>query len=216
MEAHMVKYHKENREARLAYQTENYKENREAIRVKVNAREAHIRALLEKARIEGPFEIESNDPREIAAARGQLKYFAKRECRKHPGVFERFTAGGTCPICKYILVAKRYALKKEASIPLTPKENKAIDSVYAEAKRRGEETGNSFHVDHILPLSRGGVHHPINLRVLPGIENISKKATIVWEEITPEIALLHVIYQTPTLEPETLHKLQQVIITGTY
>ena len=204
------KHHKENREALLAQMAERYKENREALRAKKAARVANIRALLEKARTEGPFEIESNNPREIAAARGQLKFLEKKECPKHPGVFERFTANNKCPICGNVSTAKRRALHKEAEIPLTPEEQKEVDDLYAKAKRREEETGSAFHVDHILPMNKGGIHHPINLRVLPGPENCSKGAKIHWEEITPEIARIHLLNPKPKLSKQTRNKLKRI------
>lgn len=50
-----------------------------------------------------------------------------------------------------------------------------ILAVYAEARTLTELTGVSYHVDHILPLSKGGVHAPWNLRVLLWLDNQSKK-----------------------------------------
>ena len=208
--AYNRQYRKENSEELLAQRAERYKENREAILAKKNAREAHIRFLLEKARTEGPFEIESNNLREIAAARGQLKFLEKRECRKHSGVFERFTANNQCPTCGNVRAAKRAALKKEAEVRLTSEEGKEVDAIYAKAKRLSEETGNAFHVDHILPINKGGIHHPINLRVLPGSENCSKGAKIHWEEITPAIASIHLLHRKPKLSKQTLNKLKRI------
>jgi 5-methylcytosine-specific restriction endonuclease McrA len=34
--------------------------------------------------------------------------------------------------------------------------------------------GNSFHVDHIAPLSKGGEHKAFNLQILPAIDNLRK------------------------------------------
>ena len=47
------------------------------------------------------------------------------------------------------------------------------------------ETGRVYHIDHILPISHGGIHHPINLRILDGRENTSK-----WNKILPEAIAL--------------------------
>lgn len=33
---------------------------------------------------------------------------------------------------------------------------------------------DGFHVDHIQPLSRGGIHHPVNLQYLPVVLNLQK------------------------------------------
>jgi 5-methylcytosine-specific restriction endonuclease McrA len=31
-----------------------------------------------------------------------------------------------------------------------------------------------YHVDHRIPISRGGLHHPDNLWVIPATENLRK------------------------------------------
>ena len=45
---------------------------------------------------------------------------------------------------------------------------------YAEARRLSRETGILHHVDHIIPLSKGGLHCQTNLQVLTATENIKK------------------------------------------
>lgn len=58
-----------------------------------------------------------------------------------------------------------------------------IRAVYAEARRRTEETGVAHHVDHVLPLlgtAVSGLHVHNNLRVVPWRENLSKGNKVQW------------------------------------
>ena len=45
---------------------------------------------------------------------------------------------------------------------------------YAESRRLTRETGIQHHVDHIVPLAKGGLHCQTNLQVLTASENIAK------------------------------------------
>jgi hypothetical protein len=77
--------------------------------------------------------------------------------------------------------ARRRALHRERVVPLTKEEKKRVDALYAEAVLRSMETGEEHHVDHRLPLSRGGTHHPDNLWVVPMSYNLAKKDLTVEE-----------------------------------
>jgi 5-methylcytosine-specific restriction endonuclease McrA len=57
----------------------------------------------------------------------------------------------------------------------------AIAALYEESARLTRETGIRHHVDHIVPLSRGGLHHQDNLRVVTITENLRKGARILSE-----------------------------------
>ena len=49
---------------------------------------------------------------------------------------------------------------------------------YEDARRLTKETGIEHHVDHIIPLAKGGPHLPWNLQVITKTENLSKGAKI--------------------------------------
>jgi len=43
---------------------------------------------------------------------------------------------------------------------------------------RQAPSGEEYHVDHIIPLAKGGLHHPDNLQVLPADLNLKKGAKV--------------------------------------
>lgn len=59
---------------------------------------------------------------------------------------------------------------------LTPEERRVIVEVYKRAREMSVNTGIPHEVDHIIPLSRGGLHHPSNLQILTRDENKFKGA----------------------------------------
>lgn len=57
---------------------------------------------------------------------------------------------------------------------LSEEDKDRIYKIYQDAKQLTEETGIEHHVDHIVPLSSGGLHHPDNLQILTKEENLQK------------------------------------------
>jgi len=72
------------------------------------------------------------------------------------------------------LTANYRAKKMRLTPPLSYVEKKSIAALFKTAKDLGQLTGRKFHVDHIWPLSKGGVHHPCNMQVLEERANLSK------------------------------------------
>ena len=60
---------------------------------------------------------------------------------------------------------------------LTEEEKKMISDLYELRDSLNHAAGHiAYHVDHIQPLARGGLHHPSNLRVTTSRENMTKGA----------------------------------------
>ena len=73
--------------------------------------------------------------------------------------------------------SKRRARIKKASTKLTFAEEQLINQYYKHSTRLKNKLGIEFHVDHIVPLSIGGLHHPSNLQVVPARWNMRKNNT---------------------------------------
>ena len=75
--------------------------------------------------------------------------------------------------------AKAYEMAKRRAIP--PWANRsAIAAVYRAARAKSRETGEPWHVDHIVPIQSPivcGLHVEANLRLLPALDNILKSNT---------------------------------------
>lgn len=78
---------------------------------------------------------------------------------------------------------RREAAKVKAAIPLTKEEKKQIYTMERRRLRLKSTTGKMYHIDHIVPLIHGGVHHPANLRVLSISKNSRKGGMITPESI---------------------------------
>ncbi len=75
--------------------------------------------------------------------------------------------------------AKRRAWKRKQTPPLTLTEHQQVAAIYKRCQDLTESTGIPHHVDHIMPLSKQGDHHPNNLQILTAAENMKKGAKIL-------------------------------------
>ena len=72
----------------------------------------------------------------------------------------------------------RRARKLKATVPLTDAEKLQVRALYEKARALTKASGKkrTYHVDHIIPLARGGLHHPANLQILLGVDKERKGA----------------------------------------
>jgi hypothetical protein len=73
----------------------------------------------------------------------------------------------------------------ESTIPLTEQERHELVILEKKRLHLTETTGIMHHLDHIVPLAKGGIHHPINCQVITAEENCSKS-----DKMTPEAMAL--------------------------
>ena len=72
----------------------------------------------------------------------------------------------------------RYKAEKRNQTPLDADKDK-IEEFYKEAHILTKKTGIQYHVDHIMPISKGGLHHQDNLQVITATENLKKSNKII-------------------------------------
>ena len=68
--------------------------------------------------------------------------------------------------------AKTYGTRIES-------ESAEIRELYKQRRLISEQTGIVHHVDHIIPLSKGGTHTIDNLRIITAAENMAKGAKLL-------------------------------------
>ncbi len=64
------------------------------------------------------------------------------------------------------------------SLGLTEQEKRVTHFIYKASNLLSKIMGVEYHVDHKIPLSKGGVHHPSNLQIMLGIDNMRKNDRI--------------------------------------
>jgi 5-methylcytosine-specific restriction endonuclease McrA len=62
------------------------------------------------------------------------------------------------------------------TVSLSSNDKREISSIYAKCAALSASSGVQHHVDHIVPLARGGRHHPSNLQIITATENQRKGA----------------------------------------
>jgi len=96
----------------------------------------------------------------------------------------------TCPLLEDVHETGRFKSatyierRKQRIIDQTPElteiEKEQIRQIYEERSRLNDDAGYIlYHVDHKVPLSKGGLHHPSNLTILKATENIIKGSRLV-------------------------------------
>jgi 5-methylcytosine-specific restriction endonuclease McrA len=73
----------------------------------------------------------------------------------------------------------------------------AVLAMYRLAQKLTRLMGVEMHVDHIVPISKGGRHNICNLQILAGRLNLAKRAKSDWFLIKPHFQLPHTNYPDP-------------------
>ena len=109
--------------------------------------------------------------------KGKAYYTNYRASDKRVKVLQKYSSSEKATVNNRNKCAKRRAKIHKASVKLKAYQNKIIKNFYEYSVRLTSKLGIEFHVDHIVPLSIGGLHHPSNLQVVPARWNIRKHNT---------------------------------------
>lgn len=107
---------------------------------------------------------------------------------------------------------RRRAKKKNAQVTLTAKEKEKLLVLERTRQELQRETGREYHIDHILPINHGGLHHPVNLRILEGTENLSKHDKLLPEAIA--LAPEHFRLYSERVSPERAWEFVRQLAAG--
>jgi len=78
-----------------------------------------------------------------------------------------------------IYLHRRKQRLREQTPELSTEEEELIQKIYSQRDRLNQAAGFiEYHVDHIIPLAKGGQHHPGNLQVISANENVRKGAKV--------------------------------------
>jgi len=150
-----------------------YEENPQAVKVRVAQwKQANRERVSELGR------AAYQDPIKGAKIRARLQRYteANREIceqRWRDNVRRRIETGE-----HQALVHKRRRGVKVNTPEMTGAEKAKLAQFYRVARLLSKRYGVAFDVDHIIPVSKGGAHHPSNLQILTATENRKKGAKL--------------------------------------
>ena len=114
--------------------------------------------------------------RYYSSEKGKMTLQKYEKSEKGKAKNQRYKQSIKGKLTKRSMAAKR---RERLQTTLTPEETENIRSIYEECQRISHQTGIPHHVDHIIPLAKGGHHHPSNLQILSATENLKKGTKIV-------------------------------------
>lgn len=164
-----AKYYSKNANAHREYVRDRYAKNRITIREQLRvSRLKNIDRYREKGR----------ESSKLWRKKNPTKYKENLEnwIKENPDKYKLITAKGN---------SKRRAAEKNNTPDLTHNQKLIIETIYLQRIRLEKRLGIPFHVDHVIPISKGGLHIPSNLQVLPAKLNFKKNSrnSLRWEEL---------------------------------
>ena len=114
-------------------------------------------------------------PHEFFARGDKHPFMADRVFRGYEGDFERWVSVGQMDKLEVASADRRHKSRTyKGETILSDHEVGVMEEIYKYRARLQSCTGIKFHVDHTIPVTKGGRHHHSNLEVVPAIWNLKK------------------------------------------
>lgn len=164
-----------NREKRNAQKQARYWEDADGFRAKRLKHSRNYEQKVSHWRRCAENEVDAHRIETIRArareARARWRAEHKEECRKERAEYRR----NNPDVFKALAMARHDRIKAGSACGTN---NKMINQIYRTCARIARCTGIKHHVDHIVPLAAGGLHHESNLQILPARINLRKGAKV--------------------------------------
>lgn len=98
-------------------------------------------------------------------------------CYRKEALIKARTTHGLSYTQLYNNMLNKFRHNKMALTKLTEQEQKRMILIY-QIRDWFNSFGSKWHVDHIIPISKDGLHHPDNLQIIPAEYNLNKAAKL--------------------------------------
>ena len=126
-----------------------------------------------------------NDKRRRTTPEGRAREAARRRAqrKKNPERFRKQRLKYLQNNPHFVSMKSRHrdARKRNATLMIHSTSRQIISCIYSASKRISDCTLIPHHVDHIIPISKGGFHIPTNLQILPSKINLRKSSKLPFE-----------------------------------
>lgn len=160
------------------YTKRNHEKKKQYWREYIQKNQSKKKAYRKKYREENPEKLFNDGKKYRESRKHRLRIYFRDYTQKNK---EKITAkkreyNARKPEIGMEAKAKNRAKRRNAAKDLTESQKKINRQIFLMARRLKQCTKIDWHVDHIIPISRGGLHVPSNLMPIPAKLNLWKSA----------------------------------------
>ena len=180
-------YHIDNKEKTAAYQKQYRIDNKDKAKryskqYHIDNKEKHNAKCIQYV-IDNKEEIKQYMKQYYAENKEEIKQYSRqwyKDNKEHKKQYDKqYREDNRASFC--LSRAKYKSSKLDQTPELNDNDELVIKLLYGVSIQWNERYGSgSYHVDHIIPLSKGGLHEPYNLQVVPATENLQKNDSLTY------------------------------------